>query len=247
VDRVRQGLIGDHHIVMFFQKRPDGPHHDHGLGLIGFFNFDDLKAPGHGGVLFKVLLVFGPGGGGDGSQFSTGQRGFEQVGRIPGTGLTAGADQCVGLVDEQDDRNRGGLDVADHPFETVFKLTLDAGSGLEQAQVEGVKGHVLQYGRDISLGDAQGESFDHGGLADPGFTGENGIVLPSPDENIHHLADFQITAQHRVDFTLFGPFGEVDGKLIQCLGARLNSRFAPEYDPQCPVQRQPPHPHQSRR
>ena len=84
--------------------RGDAAHHEDRLFLAGFADLDDLEAAGQGGVLFDVLLVLGPGGGGHGAQRAAGQGRLEQVGGVARAGRAAGADQRVGLVDEHDDR-----------------------------------------------------------------------------------------------------------------------------------------------
>ena len=51
--------------------------------------------------------------------------------------------------------------------------------------------------RHVALRDAQRESFDHGGLADARFAGQNRIVLPAPRQDVDHLANLEIAPQHR--------------------------------------------------
>ena len=72
--------------------------------------------------------------------------GLSRLAASPWPGLPAGADHGVGLVDEQDDRLRRGLDLVDHRLEAVLELALDAGPGLQQAQVERADGDVAQRG-----------------------------------------------------------------------------------------------------
>ena len=67
----------------------------------------------------------------------------------------------------------------------------------------------------VALRDAQREAFHHGGLTDARFAHQDGIVLAAAREDIDHLADFEIAAQHRVDLALPGVFREVDGVLVE--------------------------------
>ena len=101
---IDDGLVEDAHLVVLLQRGDQAAHHVDGGWLGGLLDFDDLEAPGQGGVFLEVLLVFGPGGGGDGAQFAAGQGRLEQVGGVALAGLAAGADHGVGFVDEQDDR-----------------------------------------------------------------------------------------------------------------------------------------------
>ena len=114
--RFHEGFIGNHDVMMLFNKRPNGPHHDHGRLLIRFLDLDHLKAPGQGGILFKVFLVFRPGRGRDGAKFAAGQGRFEQIGGVPGTGRAPSADHGMGLVDKKDDGDWRGFDLVDHGF-----------------------------------------------------------------------------------------------------------------------------------
>ena len=54
-------------------------------------------------------------------------------------------------------------------------------------------------GGHITLGDAQRKAFHHSGLADPGLTGQDRVVLAAAGENIDDLADFTVSPEHRID------------------------------------------------
>ena len=166
-------------------------------GFVGLLDLDHLEAARQGGVLLEVLLVLRPGRGGDGAQLAAGQGRLEQVGGVALPGLPAGADHGVGLVDEQDDRLRRGLDLVDHRLEPVLELALDAGAGLQQAQVERAQRHVPQRRRHVAGGDPQGEAFDHGRLADARLAGEDRVVLPAAGEDVDDLADLGVAAEDR--------------------------------------------------
>ena len=62
--------------------------------------------------------------------------GLSRLAASPVPAGAAGADQRVGLVDEQDDRLGRGLDLLDHLLEPVLELALHAGAGLQQAEVQ---------------------------------------------------------------------------------------------------------------
>ena len=116
------------------------------LASVGLLDLDDLEAARERGVLLEVLLVFGPGRGGDRAQLAARQRRLEQVGGVALPGLAAGADHRVRLVDEQDDRLRRGLHLLDDRLQPVLELALDAGAGLQQAEVERAHGDVRSGG-----------------------------------------------------------------------------------------------------
>jgi hypothetical protein len=97
--------------VMLLKRGHRAAQHEHALLFAGLLDLDDLETPSQGRIFFEVLLVLGPGGGGDGAQFAAGQRRFEQIGRIVLSGLAAGADHGVRFVDEENDRRGRGLDL----------------------------------------------------------------------------------------------------------------------------------------
>ncbi|MNH03563.1 hypothetical protein D3C79_628300 [compost metagenome] len=113
---------------------------------------------------------------------------------------------------------QAALDLFDHRLEAVLELALDPGAGLQQAQVEGVQGHILEHRRHVTLGDAQGQAFDHGGFADPGLAREDRVVLAATGEDVDHLPYFELAAQHRVDAAFAGALGQVDRVLVQRRG-----------------------------
>ena len=213
--RLHHGGIEDAHLVVGLHGVGDAAHHLDRRVLGGFLDLHQLEAARQGGVLLEVFLVFRPGGGGDGAQLAPGQGRLEQVGRIVLASLTAGADQGVGFVDEQDDGLQAGLDLVHHRAQAVLELALDAGAGLEQAQVQGAQVDIAQHFRHVVLDDAQGQALHHGGLAHPGFPGEDGVVLAAAHEDVDHLPDFPVPAQDRVDLAGPGQAGQVYRVFVQ--------------------------------
>lgn len=214
-DRGLQRFVEDLHLMVLFHGRGHAAHHQQRLVFRRFGYLHHLEAPGQGRVFLDVLLVLGPGGGGHGAQGATGQGRLEQVGRVAGAGGATGAHQGVGFVDEQDDRLGRGLDVLDDLAQALFELALHAGAGLQQADVEAAQFNVLERRRHVAGDDAQGETFHHRGLAHPGFTGEDRVVLPSAHEDVHQLADLFVAADDGVELAAAGLFGEVDGEALE--------------------------------
>ena len=82
LDRRRQPLIQNAHVVMLLQHRDQAAQHHQALGFGRLFHLHHLEAPRQRRIFFEVLLVFRPRGGGDGAQFAARQRRLQQVGRI---------------------------------------------------------------------------------------------------------------------------------------------------------------------
>jgi len=92
----------------------------------------------------------------------------------------------------------------DDRLEAVFKLTLHARTGLQQAEIERADGDVLERIGHVALGDSQGEPLHDRRFAHARFAGENWIVLPAPHEDVDNLANLRIAAEHRIDVAVFG-------------------------------------------
>ena len=74
---------------------------------------------------------------------------------------------------------------------------------------------VLQRLGHVAGGDPQGEAFDDGRFADARLAGEDRVVLPPAREDVDHLADLGVAAEHRVDLAALGLVGEVGGELVE--------------------------------
>src|ERR1019366_9069577 len=162
--------------------------------------------------------VFGPGGSRDGTQFAARQRRFEQVGGIVLARLPAGANHGVSLVNKEDDRIGGGLDLFDQALEPVFEFALDARAGLQEGEVKAVDADVLERRGDIALGNAQREAFHDRSFSGTGFARYDWVILAAAHQNVDDLADFVIASEDGIDFSVARVFREVDGVLIQVRG-----------------------------
>ncbi len=215
LDRRFQRFVENLRPMMLFHGRSHAAHHQDGLLLAGFADLHHLKTAGQGRILFDMLLVLGPGGGGDGAQLAAGERGFQQIGGVAGARRAAGADQGMRLVDEQDDRLGRGLDLVDHLPQPVLELALHAGAGLQQPHVQHPQGHVPERRRHVPGRDALGEAFHHRRLADAGLAGQDRVVLTTAHQNIDDLADFLVATHDGIQFTLARPRGQIHGKPLQ--------------------------------
>ena len=203
------------HPVVFGVAGLQAAQHQAGGVVVRFVDFNHLEAPLKCGIALEVLLVFAPGGGGNGSEFPARQGGLEQVGRVRGARLITCPDDGVGLVDKQQHRQRRLLHRLNDVFQALLELALYARARLQQAEVEGAHRDRLQRVRDIAFTDTQRQAFHQCGFAYTRFAHQNRVVLAATGENIHHLADFIVAAKYRVDFTVAGAGGDVEGEFIQ--------------------------------
>ena len=208
-------FIEDAHLVMQLERGDEAANHGDRHLFARLLDLHRLEATGEGGVLLEILLVFGPGGGGDRAQLAAGEGRLQQIGGIVLAGLAAGADQRMGLVDEQDDRLGAGLGLVDHRLQAVLEFALHARAGLQQAEIERAQGHVAQRRRHVARRDAQRKALDDRGLADARFAGEDRIVLPTARQDVDHLPDLEVAAEDRIDLAGLGLRRQVDRELIE--------------------------------
>ena len=80
----------------------------------------------------------------------------------------------------------------------------------KKPDVERAQRDVFERRRNVARGDALGETLDDRRLADAGFAGENGVVLPAPHEHVDDLPDLFVAADDGIDLALARALGEVD-------------------------------------
>src|SRR5260370_5366134 len=99
------------------------------------------------------------------------------------------------FVNEKDDRRGRRLDLFDQPFQTIFKFSLDASSGLEEGKIQRADSYILQRWRDAAGGAAQRKTPSDGSLSDAFLAGGNRIVLTAAGGNGQYLLDLVVPAQ----------------------------------------------------
>ena len=213
-------LVENRHSMVGFEGGNEPADHPHGDLLGRLLHLDHLEAPRERCVLLEVFFVFGPGRGSDRAQLSAGQGGLEEVGRIPLPGLSAGTDEGVGFVDEENDRHRRLLHLVNHRLEPVFELSLHPGTGLEETEIEGPEDNSLERLRHVPLRDPLRKPLDHRGLSDACLAGQDRVVLTATGEDVDQLTDLGVAAQNGVDLSSPCPGGEVDCELVEAWRAR---------------------------
>ena len=131
--------------------------------------------------------------------------GFSRLAASPVPADAAGADQGVGLVDEQDDRRRRILHLVDDRTQPLLELALHRRACLHQPDVERAEPHALQRRRNVARRNSLREALDDGRLADARLAGEDRVVLPPPHQDVDELADFVVAAEDRDPFPRTSP------------------------------------------
>ena len=174
-----------------------------------------LEATLQGGVLFDVLAVLVEGGGANAAQFPPGQHRLEQIAGIHGSTGGASAHHRVDFIDEQHDLAFRGGDLLEHSFEPFLELTAVFRTGDQGSHVEGDELTVLQGLGHIAIHDALRQSLNNGGLADPGFADQHGVVFGAPAEDLDGAPDLLVATDHRVQLSVTGGGRQVPSVLLK--------------------------------
>src|SRR5699024_1708981 len=105
-------------------------------------DLDRLEPTLQSGVLRDVLAVLIQRGGADSLQLAAGQHRLQDTGGVDRPLCSAGTDERVDLVDEQDDV-AAGADLLEHLLEALLKVSAVARTGHQRPKVEGVELLVL--------------------------------------------------------------------------------------------------------
>ena len=98
----------------------------------------------------------------------------------------------------------GFLHFFEDRLEPLLEFAAVLGPGQERPHVQGHDALPLQPFRNIPPDDPLGQALHDGGLADPGFPDEDGVVLGPSREHLDDPTDFLIPADHRIQLPLLG-------------------------------------------
>ena len=217
----RQRFIGDAELMVLLVLRPQALQNLDRRLLVGRADVHRLEAPFEGRVLLDMLPVFVRGGGANGPQLPAGQRRLEQVPGVNGALAAAGAYQGMYLVNEQNDRALGILDLLDDAFDALLELAAELGAGQQCPDVERQHPLAQQRLRDGLRSNALRQPLGDSGLPDTGRADQDGVVLRAPAEDLHQARDFLVTTDHRVEPVVLCQLGQVNGVLREQPGLVL--------------------------
>ena len=104
---------------------------------------------------------------------------------------------------------------AEDGLEPLLELAAVLRTGDHRAEVERDQSLALQGLWDVAGHDPLGQTLDHGGLADARLADEDGVVLGTAGQHLHHPADLVVAADDRVEPAGAGGLGQVDAVLGQ--------------------------------
>ncbi|CAB4778206.1 unannotated protein [freshwater metagenome] len=118
------------------------------------------------------------------------------------------------FVDEQNDVTTG-TNFLENLLQALFEVTAVTRTGHEGSEVQGVELLVSQGCGNLVGHNLLSQSFDDGRLTNTGLTDEDGVVLGTARENLHHSLDFLVTANHRIELAIASELRQVATELVE--------------------------------
>mmetsp|Transcript_27288 Transcript_27288/g.63858 ORF Transcript_27288/g.63858 Transcript_27288/m.63858 type:complete len:216 (-) Transcript_27288:415-1062(-) len=195
----------------------------HGIFNGGFGNVHRLKSARKSGILLNLTILIERGCTNK-LQLSASKAGLEHVRHIHGSLSLSSSNHGMKLINEQDHFAIGRLNVLDDALQPLFELTAEHCAGQELSQIEADYTLILHRFGHLSRHDALGQPLGNGRLAYARFTDKDRIILCSSSQYLQCPADFIVSTDDRVQFSLLGHLGEIDAVLLQILAWNLRIR-----------------------
>ena len=208
LDRGLERLVGDLDAVVGLVAVAQAAEDLEGLVLAGRLDDDRLEPPLERTVLLDVLAVLVERGGADALDLAAGQGRLEDVGGVDRPLGTAGADQGVQLVDEED-RVLGPADLVHDGLDPLFELAAVLGAGDHHREIQDDDPAVAQQLGHVAVDDHLGQALDDRRLADARFAEEHRVVLGAARQHLDHALDFILAADDRIKLALPRQIGQV--------------------------------------
>ena len=113
------------------------------------------------------------------------------------------------------------LQLLQYALQALLEVAPVLGAGQQGAHVQGVHRGLGEDFRHLVFHHPAGQALGDGGLAHPGFTHQQGVVLPAPAQGLDHPFQLRVTADQGVDLALQRQVVEIDGEVFQGAGLGL--------------------------
>ena len=182
---------------------------------------DRLETPLQGSIFFDVFAILVEGRCANAAQFAAGERRFEQIRGVVAALGSAGTDDGVQFVDEQNHLALGIFHFAQHRLEPLFELAAKFCASDQGTHVEGDHPFVFEALGHVALDNPQSQTLGDGRFADARLADQHRIVLGPPRKDLDHPANFLIATNDRIELALFGPGNQIDAVFFQGLKFRF--------------------------
>ena len=174
-----------------------------------FAHHHRLETALQGRVFFDVLAEFVERGRADALQFAARERRFDDVACVDGAFGGARSDQCVQLVDEENDLAGCAADLVHHALHALFELTAIFRAGNQAREVERDDALIEKRLGDVALDNALRQAFSDRRFADAGLADERGVIFCAPRENLNDAFDFVGATDHGIEFVVARELREI--------------------------------------
>src|SRR5262245_53157395 len=161
-----------------------------------------LEATLERGILLDVLAILVESRCANRVQLTTGEHRLEHVRGVHRALGSAGADDGMEFVDEQDDLTSGIRDFLEHRLEPFFEFAAVLRTSDERTHVKRDDPLVLQAFGYVLTNDPLRQALDNGGLAYARLTDEHGVVLGAPRQHLDHAPNLVVAADDRIELSL---------------------------------------------
>ncbi|MMZ58759.1 hypothetical protein D1872_207500 [compost metagenome] len=165
-------------------------------------------------ILLNIFAVFIKCCSTDALQLSASKCRFQNVGGINRAFCTARTDQCVQLVDEQD--NVACLaDFIHNFFQAVFKFTAIFGACDNRAHIKRHYSLVAKSFRNLIINNFLCQTFSNCRFTNPRFTNQHRIVLRTAAKYLNHTLNFFAASNNRVQVAFLRTDRQITSQAIQ--------------------------------
>ena len=161
-----------------------------------------------------MLAILVESGGAYALKFTTGEGRLENVGCINSPFGGTGTNEGMDLINDKN-HIAGTSNFLHDLLKALFEFAPVFCASHQQTYVQGQDPLVLKDVRHFAHGDALGQAFGDGRLANSRFTDQDRVVLGATTENLDHPLNLVLTPHHRIKFGLGGHLGQVAAKFIQ--------------------------------
>ncbi|OQC34594.1 MAG: hypothetical protein BWX65_00227 [Bacteroidetes bacterium ADurb.Bin057] len=202
--------------VAFFQSAKNGNR----ACLIGLFYQHNLETPFECFIFLKIFLVLVQRSCTDGTQFTTRQCRFQNIGSIHSTFTAAGSYQRVNFVNKQNDFAFGFNHFIYNGFKTFLKFALVFGTCHQRPHIQTKNLFGFQIFGYIAAHNTMRQTLSYGSFSHARLTNQNRIVFGTTAQNLQHATYFFVTPDNRIEFAAASAFVQVDSvffeRLVSC-------------------------------
>ena len=127
------------------------------------------------------------------------------------------------FVDEENVFPVGLGNLFHNRLQAFFEFTTKLCASNEGAEIERDELFVLEGFGNVTSHNAKSETFDDGGFTNSGLANKDWIVFGATGKHLHDAANFFITSNNWIEFTVTSPFGEVEAVLFDSLEFRFRA------------------------